>query len=434
MSKKTYFTKKKNREPSLKKILIPLLILAVAILLAGRYGPRLGLQWFGAGVQAEGPAMLEAARQLAREDKPDAALATLAPLISRISDPVLTPRALLLSAEIEAGRENDRAALEHLTRILDQYPGSAEHPGAAILTAGMLESTGETARALALYQELQNAAPPEMQPAVLLGLGRHHERAGDLIKARDFYREAAAGAKWNSGHWNEALDAAGRLNVSLIFSPGETPESRYYTVEAGDNLHNIGIKLNTTQGLLIRANNITDPASLRPGQRLKYTPKDFEIVVERGACRLFLLDKEGIFKRYPTGLGMPGYETTLGEYTIGNKQKDPTWFKPGHGPIPPGHPENELGTRWMPLEPLSSGLPGDLGIHGTIAPETIGQYKSHGCPRMLKEDVEELYDLVVRSTPVRIVEVFKPEAGQMAGSAAETGSTPAENTAAASAS
>jgi lipoprotein-anchoring transpeptidase ErfK/SrfK len=51
-------------------------------------------------------------------------------------------------------------------------------------------------------------------------------------------------------------------------------------------------------------------------------------------------------------------------------------------------------------------LPTDLGIHGTIEPASIGQYKSHGCPRLLKEDVEELYDLVVRSTPVSIVEVI----------------------------
>ena len=194
------------------------------------------------------------------------------------------------------------------------------------------------------------------------------------------------------------------MNVKLIFKQGETPESRYHAVSSGENLTSIGIKLNTTQGLLMTANGIYDPATLRVGQRLKYTPKDFRIVVERSTCRMFLLDSDGAFKRYYTGLGMPGYETTLGSYTIGNKQKDPTWFKPGSEPIPAGDPRNELGTRWMPLMPQEEGLPTDLGIHGTIEPETIGQYKSHGCPRLKKEDVEELYDLVVRSTPVLIVE------------------------------
>lgn len=93
---------------------------------------------------------------------------------------------------------------------------------------------------------------------------------------------------------------------------------------------------------------------------------------------------------------------------LGNKQKDPVWFKPGGGgSFPAGDPQNELGTRWMPLVPVEENLPTDLGIHGAVAPETIGDYKSHGCPRMLNAEVEELYDLVVRSTPVEIVE--KPE-------------------------
>jgi hypothetical protein len=57
----------------------------------------------------------------------------------------------------------------------------------------------------------------------------------------------------------------------------------------------------------------------------------------------------------------------------------------------------------MPLIPAQEGLPRDLGIHGTIAPETVGQFSSHGCARLLPAEIEELYDLVVRSTPVDIV-------------------------------
>ena len=63
----------------------------------------------------------------------------------------------------------------------------------------------------------------------------------------------------------------------------------------------------------------------------------------------------------------------------------------------------------MPMVPEEEALPTDLGIHGTIAPETIGTYASSGCPRMYKEDVEELYDLVVRSTPVFVVDTYSPE-------------------------
>lgn len=54
-----------------------------------------------------------------------------------------------------------------------------------------------------------------------------------------------------------------------------------------------------------------------------------------------------------------------------------------------------LGTRRLEL--------GDgYGIHGTDAPESIGRSVSHGCVRMLNEDIERLYPLVPIGTPVYI--------------------------------
>ena len=204
----------------------------------------------------------------------------------------------------------------------------------------------------------------------------------------------------------------------------------YYAIEKGDSITSIGIKLNTTQGLLLRANNMTDSTRLTLGARLKYTPKDFSIVIERSTCQLFVFDNRGLFKRYHCGLGMPGHETALGKFTIGNKQKDPTWFKPGAGPVTSGDPENELGTRWMPLVPAEPNLPTDLGIHGTTHPETIGQYSSHGCARLTNDEVEELYDLVVRSTPVIIVDKYTPgDATAAAPSGDDAAGTPGETAA-----
>ena len=188
-----------------------------------------------------------------------------------------------------------------------------------------------------------------------------------------------------------------------------TPESKVYRVVSGDTIYGIGMKLNTTQALLTRANNLGENANLHINMNLKYTPKEFEIIIERSTLRLYLLDKNGIFAVYRVGLGKKGNETTLGRYRIGNKAKDPVWYKPGFGPIAAGSPENELGTRWMPMIPESEGLPTDLGIHGTINPESVGHYSSMGCPRLQNEEVEELYDLIVRSTPVTVVERWDPE-------------------------
>lgn len=41
-------------------------------------------------------------------------------------------------------------------------------------------------------------------------------------------------------------------------------------------------------------------------------------------------------------------------------------------------------------------------LHGTNRPETIGQAVSHGCVRLLNEDIAKLYDMVPTGTPVYI--------------------------------
>jgi hypothetical protein len=54
-----------------------------------------------------------------------------------------------------------------------------------------------------------------------------------------------------------------------------------------------------------------------------------------------------------------------------------------------------LGTRRLNL--------GDgYGIHGTNKPETVGRSVSHGCVRMLNQDIERLYEMVPVGTPVYI--------------------------------
>ena len=69
--------------------------------------------------------------------------------------------------------------------------------------------------------------------------------------------------------------------------------------------------------------------------------------------------------------------------------------------IPYGDPENVLGTRWMGFE-NQPGVMG-YGIHGTERPESIGGDESMGCVRMRNREVEELFGVVPRGTPVRIL-------------------------------
>ncbi len=436
--KKSVFFRKSGGDGGLFRILAVLVVLSAiggAGLYAYRHGAGRVLQLAAPSPETAAKAVEDARAQLAGGN-PDAAHEALKPAL-RVREPRVAGPAILCLADILNAQGKPAEALAALEKGMGDLAGTPEYPVLVARIAAEHEKAGRADEARSLYGQLRENAPPEMQAAALCGLGRMKEAEGDLNGARDLFREAAERAPWDSPAWNEALAPLGRLNVQLIFSPGETPESKVYTVERGDTLISIGIKLNTTQALLMRANNLSDGQTLSPGQRLKYTPKDFQIVIERSTCRLFLLDGRGVFKTYRTGLGMPGpdTETALGKYIIGDKEKDPVWHKKGVPAIPAGDPANELGTRWMPLKPQEPNLKTDLGIHGTIAPDSIGKYSSHGCARMLNEEVEELWDLVVRSTPVAIVEKYipgmplEPGAGDAQGVPAE--SPPAEAPAAA---
>ncbi len=406
---KRYFAKAKKRGPGVG-IAVLVLILVLAVGAGAAYLFRNGrpaLLGRGAADIEAAQKSLEEARGLVAQSDFAAAVEKLKPLL-KLGDPVLTPRAIILQADADAGAGRGDAALKGLEQGMSDYRTSGEYPALTARYARQLEKAGRKEDARNFYQSLRDNAPAALRAAGMTGLGRLKEAEGDLIAARDLCREAVEAAPWGSAEWNEAVDPLGKLNVQLLFSPTPTPESRYYAIEKGDNVTSIGIKLNTTQGLLLRANSMTETTRLTLGARLKYTPKDFSIVIERSTCQLYLFDNRGLFKRYHVGLGMPGHETALGKYTIGNKQKDPTWFKPGAGPVTSGDPGNELGTRWMPIVPSEPSLPPDLGIHGTIHPETVGGYSSHGCARLINPDVEELYDLVVRSTPVTIVDKYTP--------------------------
>ncbi len=62
-----------------------------------------------------------------------------------------------------------------------------------------------------------------------------------------------------------------------------------------------------------------------------------------------------------------------------------------------GHPQNPLGVRALYLGKTT------YRIHGTDAPWTVGQEVSHGCIRMLNQDVADLYQRVPVGTSVVVL-------------------------------
>jgi L,D-transpeptidase ErfK/SrfK len=112
---------------------------------------------------------------------------------------------------------------------------------------------------------------------------------------------------------------------------------------------------------------------------------------------------------YPVSIGRMGWATPLRETKLVAKELDPAWRPPESirrehaaegdplpAVVPPG-PDNPLGRHALRL-----GIPGYL-IHSTNKAFGVGMRVSHGCIRMLPEDIEWLFPQVPVGTPVRIV-------------------------------
>ncbi|MGB7265238.1 MAG: L,D-transpeptidase family protein, partial [Terracidiphilus sp.] len=67
------------------------------------------------------------------------------------------------------------------------------------------------------------------------------------------------------------------------------------------------------------------------------------------------------------------------------------------------------GTRWMGLSIRG------YGIHGTNVPSSIGKAASHGCIRMGKADVEELFSMVAVGDEVELIGKRDEETAQLFG-------------------
>jgi lipoprotein-anchoring transpeptidase ErfK/SrfK len=178
-------------------------------------------------------------------------------------------------------------------------------------------------------------------------------------------------------------------------------------VGAGDSL--IGLRkralqerpeLITCTGLIARANQLQGE-TIQPGQTLRVPTGKPHVLVDLSArWLLFLLDDE-VVAAWPVGVGKPGSETPPGSYKVGEKSTDPTWFRSGQAPVPAGDPRNPLGTRWIAWLG-ADGEKTHLGFHGTRDPESVGQDESQGCVRMLNRHVEELYEILPRSSEILV--------------------------------
>ena len=125
------------------------------------------------------------------------------------------------------------------------------------------------------------------------------------------------------------------------------------------------------------------------------------IIVDTTERFLYLIQSPTSAIRYGIGVGRDGF-TWSGILKVTRKAEWPDWTPPeemiARQPYLPrwmaGGPGNPMGARAMYLGATV------YRIHGTNAPDTIGQAVSSGCFRLVNDDVSDLYERVKVGTQV----------------------------------
>ena len=208
------------------------------------------------------------------------------------------------------------------------------------------------------------------------------------------------------------ITTAGNLNAaSGAIAGGHVT----YAAQGGDSLTSVAARFGMDVSTLADLNGIKPTARLKLGQELRIDNPhlvpftlDDGIVINIPQRMLFYFKSGSLVAAYPASLGRRTWRTPQGDFEVLEKEKDKTWVVPLSiqkemlrkglplkTEVPPG-PKNPLGRHWIRISPSE-------GIHGTNAPASIYKFQTHGCIRLLPENIASLFEEVPIGTPVKIV-------------------------------
>jgi L,D-transpeptidase ErfK/SrfK len=189
-----------------------------------------------------------------------------------------------------------------------------------------------------------------------------------------------------------------------------------YVVEKPQSLSYLALTRGLRPWVLSRQTKMKVNTRLKPGTRLKFdtshiVPTELSqgLVINLPELLLYQFYMGVYQRRYALAVGKRTWPTPTGTYSILDKRKNPTWNVPvsiqeemwNQGKevlekVPPG-PQNPLGKYFL-------GTSADgVGIHATNRPWSIGNYVSHGCIRMLPDEIAQLFPQVDVGTLVKII-------------------------------
>jgi L,D-transpeptidase catalytic domain len=160
--------------------------------------------------------------------------------------------------------------------------------------------------------------------------------------------------------------------------------------------------------VFLAAQALAQDATSANSQQAPVAPAAKRVIVVSLEDRKLALVEDGQVKRvYSVAVGKPSTPSPTGAFTIERRVANPTYHHDGKTVLP--GPGNPVGTRWMGLSKHG------YGIHGTNEPKSIGKAASHGCIRMAKADLEDLYELVGVGDTVQMVGERNEETAQLFG-------------------
>ncbi len=213
--------------------------------------------------------------------------------------------------------------------------------------------------------------------------------------------------------YSQALGEDGypyKKDTSLIGAPVT------YKVKKGESLIEIIRKFDLGYNETVAANPRLAPSALKSGASITMPtfwilPDEAErkdIVINLSEMRLYYFFEEKKTKSvitFPIGIGTEGRDTPVGRFSIIEKIENPSWHvpesirkeKPDLPKVVPPGPNNPLGSHALRLSL------GDILIHGTDQPWSIGRRISHGCIRLYPEDIPKLFGMAQKGAEVAII-------------------------------
>ena len=145
-----------------------------------------------------------------------------------------------------------------------------------------------------------------------------------------------------------------------------------------------------------------EQSPLQPGQ------PDIKVTVNVPAFRLTLWQNGKEVRTYEIGVGMKKYPIVIGERRVTQVIWNPEWVPPdsewvteSHSNVEPGE-HVDAGDRRNPLGKLKIPLGDGFLIHQASKPTDLGHLVSHGCIRMLQEDISDLANKIVTARALNI--------------------------------